>query len=117
MRKVEPVWYGGYFNLCQFCVHRHDPPDTCAAYPEGIPQEITFMNVDHRIPYIDDNGIVFKLREDMEPVWYNFFLISFFEDKWTRTEEEIRQEKVVYTEKIEGILSRRSLPMVTGTWT
>ena len=35
---------------------------TCKAYPKGIPFEITSGTVDHRMPYSEDNGIVFEER-------------------------------------------------------
>jgi len=30
--------------------------------PQRHTQEVLWMNVDHRLPYVDDNGIRFELR-------------------------------------------------------
>src|SRR5258708_5201713 len=113
MKRVKPYHTGNMFSLCQFCAHaKRDKPWQCEAYPDEIPLEITNMNVDHRVPYLDDNGVQFKLREDMEPIWYEWFLRDFFVDTWTRTEEEVRREKEEYAEQIKTILARRRLTLL-----
>lgn len=56
-----------YPTQCQLCEHFRpeeldttgDKPPvwTCAAFPEGIPDAIREMRVDHREPYMGDGGI------------------------------------------------------------
>jgi hypothetical protein len=49
--------------MCYWCRHfiknPHDYPK-CAAFPEGIPGDILFWEVDHRVPNHGDGGIVFE---------------------------------------------------------
>ncbi len=53
----------GYFEtLCRLCKHRDGI--RCAAYPNIIPLEIRLMHVDHRQPYVGDNGITFEPKDD-----------------------------------------------------
>ncbi|MGI5421554.1 hypothetical protein [Actinomadura luteofluorescens] len=47
----------------------HDPLDTgslyfCAAFPDGIPQDIKLLGFDHRLPYPADGGVRHELRRD-----------------------------------------------------
>jgi hypothetical protein len=53
-----PEMYGK--PICNKCIHKKPNGITCKAYPNGIPDEIIFDKVDHKKPYIGDNGIVFK---------------------------------------------------------
>jgi len=49
--------------ICLFCKHYHQAnqeANTCAAYPDGIPQEIILCSADHRRPYEGDNGLRFS---------------------------------------------------------
>ena len=46
-------------RLCGTCIHRQKK-DTCAAFPEGIPDEILNMETKHDKPYPGDNGIQYK---------------------------------------------------------
>lgn len=44
---------------CNACKHRIPYTDKCAAFPDGIPDEILDGEFDHRKPYPGDNGIQF----------------------------------------------------------
>ena len=51
---------------CVFCKHKIltvERIKKCAAYPDGIPQAILDMEVDHRKPYNGDNGITFEFDD------------------------------------------------------
>jgi hypothetical protein len=113
MKKVKPFYIGiGSPPLCHYCAHRNqEEPWHCAAYPAEIPQEVLWMNVDHRVPYVDDRGIQFSLRTDMSEYWYNLFLRDLFGDTWERDEAALRKEKEHYTEVIRDILERRKHPL------
>jgi hypothetical protein len=104
-QKVAPMPSGVVMPLCHWCRHR-DPviPWVCRAYPEEIPQEIRWMNVDHRLPYLNDNGIRFELREDMTPLDYAFLLQDFFN-------EDMAVEKPAYEARIAKILKKRRIPL------
>lgn len=46
---------------CAFCKHLISGRDkTCAAFPDGIPIEISAGAFDHRNPHEGDNGIQFE---------------------------------------------------------
>lgn len=45
--------------LCGTCIHWKDGR-VCAAYPNGMPDEIWNGDVDHRRPYPGDRGIQYK---------------------------------------------------------
>lgn len=52
---------------CGVCVHYQMgsmPSPKCAAYPEGIPTDILYNEVDHRQPQVGDHGIRFEAVED-----------------------------------------------------
>ncbi len=56
---------------CDYCTHldrerMYKQGYYCAAYPDGIPDEILFNAVDHTDPYQDDNGIRFEQDPDEE---------------------------------------------------
>lgn len=59
--------------MCQWCRHlrranaSEKSPFTCDAYPDGIPDAILNGNVDHRLPYAGDRGILFEAREEPLP--------------------------------------------------
>ena len=46
--------------ICNTCKHRKPKTVKCAAYPAGIPNNILTSKVDHRKPYIKDNGIQYE---------------------------------------------------------
>ena len=74
MRRVTPFHTGAVVNLCMYCKHRSQTdPGVCAAYPGGIPQEILWMNVDHRQSYGDDGGVRFELLAGLSPEQLSIF--------------------------------------------
>ncbi len=57
---------GGPAPLCHKCKHldrQRQDRLVCAAYPNGIPDEIIFSTWDHRLPAPRDRGIRFELAE------------------------------------------------------
>ena len=54
------------YPLCNQCKHldRIAKNATCAAYPEGIPDEILGNKVDHHKPYKGDHGIQFEPMDE-----------------------------------------------------
>ena len=46
-------------TLCDSCLLRTGP-DTCDAFPDGIPDEILIFGADHREPVDGDNGLVWQ---------------------------------------------------------
>jgi len=53
------------FPLCEFCHHFRRGKNSCAAFPEGIPDPVYFMKHDHRFPYPGDHGITFEPGDDL----------------------------------------------------
>jgi hypothetical protein len=49
--------------ICMWCKHLRDGM-TCAAFPDGIPEDIIFSNHDHRKPYEEDHGIQFEPKDE-----------------------------------------------------
>lgn len=49
--------------MCTACAHldRTAESQTCAAFPEGIPEEIWTNQHDHHTPYPGDQGVRFEL--------------------------------------------------------
>lgn len=56
-------------TMCLWCEHLTPGTNNCAAFPDGIPQEITEMSFDHRWPHPQDGGIRFSPTEDA-PTFY-----------------------------------------------
>ena len=47
--------------VCRFCKHLYNVlARTCAAFPQGIPNEIWTGANDHTKPYVGDHGITFS---------------------------------------------------------
>jgi hypothetical protein len=72
--------------LCIFCRHLKEGTICCAAFPEGIPDDILFGLRDHREPYKGDRGIRFELKPGEEAGFEEWLALE-----WTRTRScEIR---------------------------
>jgi hypothetical protein len=49
---------------CKYFQGATDQIDKCAAFPEGIPDEILLMKHNHRKPYPGDHGIRFEPKDE-----------------------------------------------------
>src|SRR4051794_24386417 len=71
LEEGQTVSIGFYDSLCDLCKHRHGGSrggrESCDAFPDGIPTEISVMNADHREPYTGDNGVLFELKDESAP--------------------------------------------------
>ena len=65
----------GMGALCFSCAHFRSYLETgreessCAAFPDGIPDEIVFGGYDHRLPYPGDHGVRYESNGDPVPEW------------------------------------------------
>ena len=61
---AQEAFVGNGTCTCIRCMHYNRTFEstrlTCAAFPDGIPDEIVFGITSHHRPYPGDNGIVFK---------------------------------------------------------
>jgi hypothetical protein len=64
-----------YVGMCGKCANRDfdAPTPVCAAYPDGIPDEIIRQGFDHRQPYPGDNGIRFIPKGPIDVEWFDNF--------------------------------------------
>lgn len=51
-------------KLCNDCKHIWPHEIKCAAYPDGIPDDILFCRLDHRKPIDGDRGIQFEPKDE-----------------------------------------------------
>ena len=64
--------------MCFSCKHfARGAEFTCAAYPAGIPAEITESRLDNRNPWKGDHGIQFELSDPERP---NYAVIPFLDE-------------------------------------
>lgn len=63
--------------MCIGCKHFRNEGFTCDAFPDGIPEDILQSRIDHRKPYLNDNGIQF---EPVSPMAARFVARIFPED-------------------------------------
>ncbi len=62
-------WIGEPYILipsCLDCIHKHPAADTCAAFPNGIPQLIKTGQHDHKTLYIGDGGIRYAPKKPLK---------------------------------------------------
>ena len=50
-------------SICWDCIYAMEGLVSCAAFPDGIPEEIITLEHDHRKPYTDDGGVTFTAKE------------------------------------------------------
>ena len=60
--------------ICLLCKHYRQAqdwgePNTCAAFPDGIPEDIELGGFDHRKPFEGDRGFRFELKPGVEMDW------------------------------------------------
>lgn len=53
---------------CRHCQHLNCGTHTCAAFPEGIPDELWWAYRGHRKPFPGDHGLQFSERKLSTPV-------------------------------------------------
>jgi len=59
---IPPIcWWCKHFNVHQF---EKEHKTTCTAFPSDIPEEIWINDFIHKLPYQDDKGIQFEMREN-----------------------------------------------------
>jgi hypothetical protein len=56
-------------SLCLSCANRKDDGNTCAAFPDGIPDTILAFGGDHRESVPGDHGVIFKLDTDKQQLF------------------------------------------------
>ena len=64
----------GPMPICLFCKRYREgkdwgDPNTCEAFPEGIPDEIQLGGFDHRKPFKGDGGIMFEKDPAVKMTW------------------------------------------------
>lgn len=69
----------GLAPICTLCERLVEPGDDeygfkCAAFPDGIPDEILVGTFDHRKAYPEDKGIRFQARIDVTEKDVNEFM-------------------------------------------
>ena len=62
----------GPLSLCAACARFDERTGACAAFPQGIPIEITRKLYDHRYPYPGDHGIMFQLSPTRDQILKSF---------------------------------------------
>jgi len=60
-------------SQCNYCKHRRVRGITtyCAAFPNGIPDDIKWNKFDHKKPYEGDGGIRFEVIPGLETPYKN----------------------------------------------
>lgn len=74
---------------CRHCRHLHLPARrTCAAFPDGIPEELWWATRGHREPFPGDHGIQYAERPFVErPAGY-YDVPDFLRKKTAETDDE-----------------------------
>lgn len=67
-------------DVCSWCKHYQRRKKTCAAFPDGIPDEIWSGRNDHKQPYQGDNGIQFS--GEVKPLAERYDVPEFLKKKW-----------------------------------
>jgi hypothetical protein len=55
-------------TFCTHCKHYlgTNPKAICVAFPDGIPREILFSEVSHKVPFDGDNGIQYERASETQ---------------------------------------------------
>jgi len=69
---------------CLGCAHVSQHDNICRAFPDGIPEGIWDNQIDHRMPYPGDHGILF---EAIAP-WGDEMIQSWFEGRPPQIEDD-----------------------------